>query len=158
MSVSNDGVSRFASSTVYAPVTFNAGVTSGTIVSNTIDAEAIALTLNSNVGLYVGGTLAAQELLPVGATVYLNPLPFMCNILLDGGSGNITLPPAYAGARIIVSNASGGNRTVTASAGQAMIIVQANVNAGCITITDASTVIFCKTDGPTWVALLLPAI
>lgn len=158
MSTKNDGISRFESSVVYAPVTFNAGITSGSIVSNTIDAQAVALTLNSSVGLYVGGALVGQELLPVGAVVYLNPLPFMCSILLDGGSGAVTLPPAYAGARIIVSNISGANRVVTAYAGDAMIIVQAGVNAGFITMADNSTVIFCKADGPTWVALLLPTI
>ena len=158
MSVSNDGVSRFASSTVYAPVTFNAGVTSGTIVSNTIDAEAIALTLNSNVGLYVGGGLANQDLLPIGAVVYLTPLPFMCNIYLGVTSGAVTLPPAYEGARIIISNRSGANRVVTCYAGDAMIIVQADVAANAITMTTNSSVILCKTDGPTWVALLLPAI
>ena len=52
MSTSNDGVSRFVASTVYAPTTFaagivSAGITSGSMVCNTIDAEAVKMTLNS---------------------------------------------------------------------------------------------------------------
>ena len=159
MSTSNDGVSRFVPSTVYAPTTFaggivSAGIETGSMVCNTIDAEAIKMTLNTNVGLYLSGGLSEQDLLPQGATAYLTPLPFMCMITLNAGSAGVTLPPAYPGARIIFANGSGGNRTVTAFVGENIVCVQTNAAAGALVIATRSSVIFCKTDGPTWMALL----
>ena len=160
MSVSNDGVSRFVPSTVYAPTTFaggitSAGITSGSMVCNTIDAEAVKMTLNTNVGLYLSGGLSSQDLLPVGAVVYATPLPFMCVISLGGGSGGVTLPPAYAGARIIFCNTSAGNRIITAFGAENILNAQTGGAAHTLTLANFQTAIFCKTDGPTWLAIII---
>lgn len=77
MSVSNDGISRFESSVVYAPVTFADGLTSGSIVSNTIDAQAVALTLKSSNCLILGGLVDGQDTsFDVDQTYYLQNCPW----------------------------------------------------------------------------------
>lgn len=57
MSTANFGVSRFEESVVYAPVTFNKGLT-----SSSIDAGSDKLTLTSASGVYLEGLLANQDI------------------------------------------------------------------------------------------------
>jgi len=99
MSTQNDGMSRFVPSTCYALPTFAAGIKSsgvetGTIVCNTYDAEAVKMTLNSDVGLFVTGLLPNQDIFLDGgaALVMTFPVPFMQSINVIAAGSVITLP------------------------------------------------------------------
>ena len=101
MSTSNDGVSRFVASTVYAPTTFaagivSAGVTSGSMVCNTIDAEAVKMTLNSDVGLFLSGALGLQDVGDAGcpAAMVLENIAFNQCVRLTAARAFVLPTPA----------------------------------------------------------------
>ena len=93
MSVSNDGMSRFAPSTSYATQTFSAGVS-----APTVDAGLLPLTLSSADGLLVTGALAKQDISVDGgaALVMTFPVPFMQSIWVSANGTAITLPIGVA--------------------------------------------------------------
>lgn len=96
MSTANNGISRFESSTVYAPVIFNEAITSETIITNTI--EAVSLTLNADVGVYLGGALAEQDATNASApaVLVLANIPFCASYLITAARAYV-LPDTDAG-------------------------------------------------------------
>ena len=89
MSVSNDGMSRFTTSTSYATQNFSAGVS-----APSVDAGLLPLTLSSADGLLVTGDLSKQDIAVDGgaALVMTFPVPFMQSIWVSGAGTAITLP------------------------------------------------------------------
>jgi hypothetical protein len=148
MSVSNDGVSRFTASTVYAPQTFNSGISSSSVTA----VGAKALTLSSADALYLGGALANQDLVTVaGVNTYLTPLPFMCSIYL-ANAATIVLPPLYSGARIVINNTSGADRACNAAGVQVIIDCLGGAVNNLFTLPSFSSTTFYNNDG-SWMAV-----
>ena len=120
MSVSNDGVSRFVASTVYAPTTFaagivSAGVTSGSMVCNTIDAEAIQMTLNSDVGVRFQGLLANQDINynaggGFNQALALTTINYLQSYTVTAGGRACILPEILDGAGVVVAGVPQGVR------------------------------------------------
>ena len=148
MSVSNDGVSRFAASTSYALHTFSAGISTSSVTS----APAKALLLSSPVGITLGGALAQQDIVAVaGVNTFLLPLPFMCCIYI-GNAATIVLPPLYGGARIVIHNFSAADRACNAYGAQQIINCLGNVVNNLFTLPLNSSTTFYNNDG-SWMAI-----
>lgn len=96
MSVANDGISRFEASTMYAPAVFADGITSGTIVTNTLDAQAVKMTINTGRGLYLGGALGLQDVGDAGcpAAMVLADLAFNQAVRLTEARAFVLPTPA----------------------------------------------------------------
>jgi len=94
MSTANNGVSRFESSTVYAPVTFKSDVN-----ATLINAGALPLVLKSDNIIKFTGTLAAQDLaLNTAGAVVLNVADVgIDQVYVVGAAVNIVLPEIIGG-------------------------------------------------------------
>lgn len=151
MSTSNFGVSAFGSNTLIPTLTN--GVITSSVSSGSV--ATAPLTLSSPYGIYFGGTLGVQDL-PLAANAVLTvPQPFMCNVYMGGGVAALTIPPLYPGARILVTNNSGGNSVITASVVggiQQVILVPGDPAAAFVTMADTASYMFMNNDG-SWLAL-----
>lgn len=100
MSSSNDGISRFVESTVYAPVTFKGAVVLDNVSS--LDAGDVPLVLTSNHSIKFAGLLEQQDITVAGDTI-MSGANFLQHINVTAGA-TITLPDLKADGTFGVPN------------------------------------------------------
>ena len=133
MSAQNSGIKRFENSEVFGVPDFLNGITTPTVTSNS------AFTLSSPTGFYLGGAVVNQDIVLSTNTVLTTRLPFFCIVYLAGGVSTLTLPPSYPGARILLTNNSGGTATISVTTGNTIIIPPSGTPVTSFTMANGAT-------------------